>query len=29
MWDLTVPGNNDRDFYIDTAVAAILVHNDR
>ena len=27
MWDLTVPGNNDHDFYIDTAVAAILAHN--
>jgi hypothetical protein len=25
MWDIT--GNNDHDFYIDTAVAAILVHN--
>ena len=27
MWDLTVPGNNDHDFYIDTVAAAILVHN--
>jgi len=27
MWDLTVPGNNDHDFYIDTAVADVLVHN--
>jgi Pretoxin HINT domain len=28
MWDLTVPGNNDHDFYIDTTVATVLVHND-
>ena len=28
MWDLTVPGNNDHDFYIDVATAAVLVHND-
>ena len=28
MWDLTVPGNNDHDFYIQTATAAILVHNE-
>jgi hypothetical protein len=27
MWDLTVPGNGDHDFYIDTAVASVLVHN--
>jgi hypothetical protein len=27
MWDLTVPGNNDHDFYI-VAGAPILVHND-
>jgi hypothetical protein len=27
MWDLTVPGNNDHDFYIDTYAAATLVHN--
>jgi hypothetical protein len=27
MWDLSVPGNNDHDFYIDTGVADILVHN--
>jgi hypothetical protein len=27
MWDLTVPGNNDHDFYIDTTVASVLVHN--
>ena len=27
MWDLSVPGGNDHDFYIDTAIAAILVHN--
>jgi RHS repeat-associated protein len=27
MWDLTVPGNNDHDFYINTTAAAVLVHN--
>ncbi len=27
MWDLSVPGGNDHDFYIDTAVATVLVHN--
>jgi large repetitive protein len=27
MWDLTVPGNNDHDFYIATTTADILVHN--
>jgi Pretoxin HINT domain len=27
MWDLTVPGGNDHDFYVDTAAAAVLVHN--
>jgi hypothetical protein len=27
MWDLTIPGNNDHDFYIDTAAASALVHN--
>jgi hypothetical protein len=27
MWDLTVPGNNDHDFYIDTTAGNILVHN--
>lgn len=27
MWDLSVPGGNDHDFYIDTAAAAVLVHN--
>jgi hypothetical protein len=27
MWDLTVPGNNDHDFYISTTVATVLVHN--
>jgi hypothetical protein len=27
MWDLTIPGGNDHDFYVDTAVAAVLVHN--
>jgi hypothetical protein len=25
MWDLTIPG--DHDFYIDTAITAVLVHN--
>jgi hypothetical protein len=27
MWDLTVPGGNDHDFYIDTTVGSVLVHN--
>ena len=27
MWDLTVPGNNDHDFYVQAATTAILVHN--
>jgi hypothetical protein len=27
MWDLSVPGGSDHDFYIDTTIAAILVHN--
>jgi hypothetical protein len=27
MWDLSVPGDNDHDFYVDTADAAVLVHN--
>jgi hypothetical protein len=27
MWDITVPGNDDHDFYVDTTVAAVLVHN--
>ena len=27
MWDLSVPGGNDHDFYIDTTIATILVHN--
>jgi hypothetical protein len=27
MWDLTVPGGGDHDFYIDTIAADILVHN--
>ena len=27
MWDLTVPGNNDHDFYVDIATTAVLVHN--
>jgi large repetitive protein len=29
MWDLTIPGNGDHDFYVMTSVgAAVLVHND-
>jgi hypothetical protein len=29
MWDLTIPGNNDHDFYIDAmADVPVLVHND-
>jgi hypothetical protein len=27
MWDLTVPGNNDHDFYVRIAATAVLVHN--
>jgi len=27
MWDISVPGGGDHDFYIDTTVAAVLVHN--
>jgi hypothetical protein len=27
MWDLTVPGNNDHDFYVVVAATAVLVHN--
>jgi hypothetical protein len=27
MWDLTVPGNNDHDFYIATVGTGVLVHN--
>jgi hypothetical protein len=27
MWDLTIPGNNDHDFYIQAATSVILVHN--
>jgi hypothetical protein len=27
MWDLTVTGGDDHDFYVDTAVATVLVHN--
>ena len=27
MWDITVPGDNDHDFYIQTANAGVLVHN--
>ena len=27
MWDLTIPGNNDHDFYIDTSAGSVLVHN--
>jgi large repetitive protein len=28
MWDLTVPGNNDHDFYVVATTAAVLVHNE-
>ena len=28
MWDLTIPGNNDHDFYIQAAAASVLVHNE-
>jgi hypothetical protein len=28
MWDLTVPGNNDHDFYVQPGATAILVHNE-
>jgi hypothetical protein len=28
MWDLTVPGNNDHDFYVIAGAASTLVHND-
>jgi RHS repeat-associated protein len=27
MWDLTVPGNNDHDFYVVASIADVLVHN--
>jgi hypothetical protein len=27
MWDISVPGGNDHDFYIYTTIATILVHN--
>jgi hypothetical protein len=27
MWDLTVPGNNDHDFYVAAGSTAVLVHN--
>ena len=27
MWDLTIPGNGDHDFYVETASTPILVHN--
>jgi hypothetical protein len=28
MWDLTVPGNNDHDFYVGSFSTAVLVHNE-
>ena len=28
MWDLTVPGNNDHDFYVVSGSASALVHNE-
>jgi hypothetical protein len=27
MWDLTVPGNNDHDFYVTAGATTVLVHN--
>ena len=27
MWDLTVPGDNDHDFYVSAGSAPVLVHN--
>ena len=27
MWDITVPGNNDHDFYVTAGTSDILVHN--
>jgi hypothetical protein len=27
MWDLTVLGNNDHDFYVVAGATAVLVHN--
>jgi hypothetical protein len=27
MWDLSIPGNDDHDFYINTEAADVLVHN--
>jgi hypothetical protein len=27
MWDLTIPGNNDHDFYVVAGSTAVLVHN--
>jgi len=27
MWDLTIPGNNDHDFYVDIIAGSVLVHN--
>jgi hypothetical protein len=27
MWDLTVPGNNDHDFYVQASGTPVLVHN--
>jgi hypothetical protein len=27
MWDISVPGGGDHDFYIDTTITTILVHN--
>lgn len=27
MWDLTVPDDNDHDFYVAVATTAVLVHN--
>ena len=27
MWDLTVPGNNDHDFYVVAGTTSVLAHN--
>jgi Pretoxin HINT domain len=27
MWDLTIPGNNDHDFYVEAGTVSVLVHN--
>lgn len=27
MWDISVPGDNAHDFYVDIAATSVLVHN--